>query len=124
MLERNTTTQSDPDLPWSWQRVDEYTWKSAQGQHWRHVRRRDLRDLTPDEWQRAMLVLRRPARGWQPCGSEGTFLGNLLHDLGPTSAATVLLIVRWWDEEPEQYVIRAVRDKRAHLALLVPVGQR
>lgn len=117
MLERT----ADPDLPLGLWRKNDSTICTADGRDWRYVRRRDLRDLTDDEWQRAVLVLRRPPSGWLPCGAEGAFLGNLLRDLGPTSLAALLPVVRQRDEQPEQYVARAVRDKRAHLALLVPV---
>lgn len=121
MLER----QTDPDLPTDWQRDGDTLLLSPGGKPWRHVRRRDLADLTDDEWDSAVLLLRRPAKGWHPCGSEGTFLGNLLHDLGPTSMRTVVLVVRWFaDGEERDYITRAVKDKRAHLAVAVPVDAR
>lgn len=124
MLERSTTRQSDPDLPYDFKRKNDDTWTTPDGREWRHVRRRDVPSLTDDEWDRAVLVLRRPPTGWQPCCTEGLFLGNLLRDLGPTSMATVVLVVRWFaDGEEREYITRAVKDKRAHLALLVPMGR-
>lgn len=121
----NVSERRDPDLPVGFVRKDDDTWQTPDGREWRYVRRRDLSDLTDDEWQRAVLILRRPAKGWQPCGIEGTFLGNLLHDLGPMQAQTVLLVIRWFaDGEERDYITRAVKDKRAHLALIVPVDAR
>ena len=125
MLKRPPNTRSDNDLPRGWQRLDDRTWMSPGGWHWQHLRRHEVDDLTDEQWGKALLILRRPPTGWHPCGSEGTFLGNVMHqcsDFGPMSMTTVVLVVRYFaDGEEREYITRAVKDKRAHLALLVPV---
>jgi hypothetical protein len=125
MMHRQAGCRSDADLLPGWTRKDDDTIISPTGLPWRYVRRRDVTGLTDDEWQSALLMLRRPSSGWQPCGAEGSFLGNLLHDLGPTSIQTLVFVLRWFaDGEEREYITRAVRDKRAHLVLLLPVGAR
>jgi hypothetical protein len=117
----NVRERRDPDLPGRFTRKNDDTWVTPDRREWRYVRRRDVPSLTDDEWDRSVLVLRRPATGWLPCGPEGSFLGNLLHDLGPTSVVTVTYVVRYFEEDDRAYITRGVRDKRAHLALIVPV---
>ncbi len=123
MPEPQAPRRSERDLiPSGFARKNDCIWFDKRGHLWWHVRRREIDQLTNADWQNAMLVLRYPARGWRPCNEEGRFLQDLLISQGPTEVHTALLIISAWEEDPHGYIARGVRDKRAYLALLVPVG--
>ena len=113
----------EPDLMHGWTRRTPEELVDPHGRRWRPVRRRDLAHLTDDEWADAVVMLRRPPSGWLPCSDDGYALQSLLLSLGPvTRVATLLHVVWWWanDDDPHVFITRAVRDKRAHLVVLVP----
>jgi hypothetical protein len=125
MLEPRTTRKSDNDLPPNWTRYSDRMLLSPGGWLWRQVRRHELGDLTDEEWVRTRLMLRRPPTGWHPCGPEGHFIGNVLHEtaaFGLMPMQTMMYVVAYFTDEGEErdYITRAVRDKRAHLAVLSP----
>lgn len=120
----NIGERSDRDLLPDWKRKDDTTLIGPGGDEWRHVRRRELSAMTEDDWRTAVLLLRRPPTGWKPCRGAGKVLQDLLIDFGPIHLAGVLSLVGWWtnDEDPHDFIVRGVRDKRAHLMVAVPLG--
>lgn len=125
-LKSRFPTPSSYDLPNMWRRLEDGLLQSPGGQRWRQVRRRELTHLTHDDWASGTVLLRRPSRGWLPCSREGRAVQNLLLDFGPTETASLLLMLPWWDNEEDVkgFLIRALRDRSAHLMTLLPVGAR
>lgn len=118
-------TRTDCDLHWRWYRsgIDEFT--GPGDTRWRHVMRRDLRDLPDDEWNSALVMLRRPPTGWLPCPDDVAVVQGLVRGFGAISMSALMMAVRWWaNGDPRDFIERAVRDKRAFLVVLVPVGER
>lgn len=122
----NVRERSDPDLP-GWTRKNDRVWISPGGWEWQHVRRNELDDLTAEQWDAAIIILRRPYAGWLPCGPEGLILGNVLHEVqgfGHIGTTTLRYVARFSDDDDRAFITRAVKDKNAHLALLIPPDAR
>jgi hypothetical protein len=121
MLRPTSQRRTERDLPLGLTRTgDGTTWTDTSERTWRHVRRNELSALTDEQWQRARLVLRRPAKGWLPCSYEATTVQDLLISLGMTTGAEVLLLaVAPLTDDPRGFVLRAVRHRHSHLVLLL-----